>query len=140
MIKEFNMLWEKHKNELEEYIKTHDQDMYEDYIELVKLIVTNILNKGEILFNVENITEIVSGGYQGILIFIIPENTPGCDFEEGYVWTSVKYGSCSWCDTLQSIRVMEDTFGLPTKSQVKEYMTLCLHLFQKLRWLVPREE
>ena len=47
------------------------------------------------------------------------------------------YGSCSGCDTLLGINEYED--GLPNEEQVKDYMTLCLHLIQKLKPLTDTE-
>jgi hypothetical protein len=51
--------------------------------------------------------------------------------------TEVGYGSCTVCDTLQSIQWddydYEDPDKEPTEGQVKDYMTLCLHLIQQMR-------
>lgn len=43
------------------------------------------------------------------------------------------YGSCSGCDTLLSISQYD--WGLPTDEKVEEYMTLCLHLVQRMKSL-----
>jgi hypothetical protein len=40
--------------------------------------------------------------------------------------TYVEYGSCSGCDTLQSIQDWSNE--LPTEQQVKDFMALCRHL------------
>lgn len=48
-----------------------------------------------------------------------------------YYFVKVGYGSCSGCDTLEGIRNYED--GNPTEEQVKDYMTLALHVVQGLK-------
>ena len=83
-------------------------------------------------FDLDRMTVIDDGDYQGTQIFIIPKNTYQPSVED-YVMTNTYYGSCSGCDTLQAICDYEN--GLPTDDQVKGYMTLALHLVQKLKWL-----
>ena len=80
----------------------------------------------------DKMTVIDDGDYQGTQIFIIPEDTYQPSVGD-YVMTDTYYGSCSGCDTLQRICNYED--GFPTDGQVKEYMTLALHLVQKLKRL-----
>lgn len=77
-------------------------------------------------------TVIDNGTYQGAQIFIIPEDVYSPTVGH-YVMTNAYYGSCSICDTLLKISCYED--GLPTEEQVNGYMTLALHLVQKLKWL-----
>jgi hypothetical protein len=50
-----------------------------------------------------------------------------------YVMTHNFYGSCSGCDTLQSINSYSE--DLPNQSQLDGYMTLCLHLVQRMKRL-----
>ena len=49
---------------------------------------------------------------------------------EDYLITHTYYGSCSGCDTLQGINSY--SCELPTEEQVKDYMTLALHLVQRM--------
>ena len=126
--------WENNKSKLENYFRTTDQYEYCGYKQIVeKLFELCITNADEHCgFNIERMTVIDDGDYQGTKLFIIPKDTyqPSVD---DYITTHTYYGSCSGCDTLQSICEYDE--GLPTEEQVKRYMTLALHLVQKLRWL-----
>lgn len=138
MIKDFVKAWDLNKNKLEEYIKTHKQEEYDSYEALVKLLFDIVINpsieEGNSVFgfserfDTENILTIDDGDYQGTQIFILHKATYQPCVEE-YVYTSVYYGSCCCCDTLQSIHSYDD--GLPNETQVKDYMQLLLHLLQK---------
>lgn len=133
MIKSFINSWEKNKNILEAYIKTHKQEEYDSYVKLVKLIFDLVINPdiNEYSFNQFN-TECIDilnhGDYCGTLIFILHMDDYEPDLD-GYVYTYVEYGSCSGCDTLLRIN-RYDTDELPDENQVQDYMTLCLHLIQ----------
>lgn len=126
--------WENNKSKLENYFRTTDQYEYCDYKQIVEklfeLCITNADKHSG--FNIERMTVIDDGDYQGTKLFIIPKDTyqPSVD---DYITTHTYYGSCSGCDTLQSICGYD--CGLPTEEQVKLYMTLALHLVQKLKWL-----
>lgn len=134
MITELVKQWEENKNKLEEYFKTTKQDEYGNYETIVKKIFELCIPKATDYngWNLENMTVIDDGNYQGTQIFIIPTDTYQPSVED-YVMTDTYYGSCSGCDTLQSIS--EYDYDLPTDEQVKEYMTLALHLVQKLKRL-----
>lgn len=135
MIAEIIQKWEENKLKLEEYFKTTKQEEYTDYKTIVQKIFELIINTSEDSyknFDIGKMTVIDDGNYQGTQIFIIPKDTyQPCVGD--YVMTNTYYGSCSGCDTLQGICSYED--DLPTDEQVKEYMTLALHLVQKLKWL-----
>ncbi len=83
-------------------------------------------------------TVIDNGDYQGTQIFIVPLNTYQPRAED-YVYTNTYYGSCSGCDTLLAI-LDYDTDKKPSENQIKDYMTLALHLLQKCKWLESGEE
>ena len=79
----------------------------------------------------ENIKRIDYGDYQGTLVFIISSR----DYQPSNFWiTKVNYGSCGACDTLQGIRD-ESGWGedKPTDSQAQQYLTLALHLLQRMK-------
>lgn len=128
--------WETNKHKLEEYFRTTNQSEYNSYKSIVEKIFELCIPVANEYynFNVKSLFEIDHGDYQGTKIFLIPVDTyqPGID---GYAFTHTYYGSCSGCDTLQAICDYE--YGIPTEKQVKDYMTLALHLVQKLRWLSP---
>jgi hypothetical protein len=138
MIKEFVEKWDKNKDKLEDFIKTHKQDDYYSYEDLVKLLFNIIINANEErefdVFDTDNIITIDDGNYQGTQIFILHKNSYQPIVKE-YVYTSVYYGSCSGCDTLQFIQSQNYGYDIPTENQVKDYMTLCLHLLQKCHYM-----
>lgn len=135
MIKEFIEKWDKYKNELEEYFKTNKQLEYSSYELIVKALFDIIINKDEEdKFDTENITVIDDGDYQGTQIFILHKDWYQPSVED-YVYTNTYYGSCSGCDTLLAIQDW-DLEELPSEEQIKEYMTLVLHLLQKCKYMI----
>lgn len=134
MITELVKQWEENNNKLEDYFTNTKQEEYTDYEFIVRKIFELCIPKATDLYdwNLDKMTVIDDGDYQGTQIFIIPTDTYQPSVSD-YVVTDTYYGSCSGCDTLQGICEYED--GLPTQEQVKEYMTLALHLVQKLKWL-----
>lgn len=138
MIKEYINLWLENKTALEDYFMQTPQSEYSDYKAIFKKIIEIVINPNVKTFqdlDPESITVVDDGDYQGTLIFIIPRNTYQPDVSD-YIYTSVYYGSCSGCDTLLSISGYEK--DIPNEEQVKEYMTLALHLVENMKWL--REE
>jgi hypothetical protein len=127
MLKIIVSQWHKNKENLRK-ILSERTDMNEvDYKDLVKLTFYTIYNNNLNLYEVdkldlEKITEIDNGDYQGTLLFLIPFDTYQPS-EHEYLMTFVGYGSCSGCDTLQSIQ-----YGYHkklTEGQVNDFMTLC---------------
>jgi len=137
MIKEYVQYWDKNKNLLDGYFKTHDQRDYSDYLDLVKLLFEIVINPDipTRAFDLSKITVIDDGDYQGTQIFIIPADTYQPNVSE-YVYTNTYYGSCSGCDTLQGIQ----SYGLPDENQIKDYMILCLQLLQSCAYMIDGEE
>ena len=135
MIPELIKQWEENKHKLEEYFATTNQEEYSrSYTRIVETIFKLCLKEADDYngFNLDALKVIDDGDYQGTMIFIIPKDTYQPTVGD-YVMTDTYYGSCSGCDTLQAICSYGE--GLPTDEQVKEYMTLALHLVQKLKWL-----
>lgn len=135
MIHELVKQWEENKHKLEEYFKTTKQEECSvSYKQIVTKIFEPCLLKADdyVGFDLTKMTVIDNGDYQGTQIFIIPKDIYQPSVGD-YVMTNTYYRSCSGCDTLRGIRYYED--GLPTDEQVEEYMTLALHLVQKLKWL-----
>lgn len=134
MIKEIIQKWELNKSKLEDYFKTTEQKEYSGYKEILGKIIELILNDENDFdyknYDANKITEIDDGDYQGTLVYLIPKNTYQPSIGD-YLITYVYYGSCSGCDTLLGISEYEDK--LPSENQVKEYMTLALHLIQKMK-------
>lgn len=79
----------------------------------------------------KRITVIDHGDYQGTKLFVVARQ----GYQPSKYWACcVRYGSCSSCDTFQSVRYeggyRED--GKPTEEQAKGYFDLALHMFQAL--------
>ena len=124
--------WEENKHLLESHFKSTPQSEYSSYksiVELVFTLCTPRYNDYDTV-DIDKMTVIDDGHYQGTEIFIIPSTTyqPGVN---EYIVTHTHYGSCSGCDTLQGISGYSDE--LPSESQVKDYMTLALHIVQKAK-------
>lgn len=133
MEKEIITLWEENKSKLEDYFKNTPQSGYSSYTAIVEKIIELILNKGDEFEQYSTKIDVIDhGDYQGTNLFIIHKDTyqPGIS---DYLITHNSYGSCSGCDTLQSIHEYGD--GLPNESQIKDYMTLSLHLVQRMKYL-----
>ena len=136
MIKYCIEKWDKNKdllksvlnnNELLNHILSRNDDdplEYLEYKDLVKLTVMFILNdKNE--WNENKIKEIDDGDYQGTLLYLIPEDTYQPNSSE-YLMTFVEYGSCSACDTLQTIQCYLDVRS--RDKSIDDLMNLCKDL------------
>ncbi len=102
-----------------------------DYKEIVKNVISVITadeDYGDFNPDPERIHEIDDGHYQGTLVYVI--GATGYQPSD-YWYVKVSYGSCSGCDTLESIRDYQD--GKPDADQVKQYMLLALHVIQGMR-------
>ena len=128
---DFVKSWDRNKDKLENYFRTTPQSNYDSYKKLVIALLNKVINVDRDPdwndFNTERIHVINDGDYQGTLVFLVPESRYQPD---SYFYTKVWYGSCSVCDTLQSIQ-SENYEEYPTDSQVESYMTLCLHMLQQ---------
>lgn len=136
MIPEIIKQWEENKDKLREYFKITPQEEYcNSYKDiLIKVLELCIPKSDEYSgWGLSNITVVDNGDYQGTQIFIIPKDTYQPDIED-YITTNTYYGSCSGCDTLLSISSFNEE-KLPDESQVEQYMTLALHLVQRMKRL-----
>lgn len=125
MLKIIRDKWDRNKDKLQETLIQGSTFINEcSYIDLVKLSFKIIFNSdGEgVQLDIKKITEIDDGDYQGTLLYLIPfETYQPSEYE--YLMTHVSYGSCSGCDTLQSIQ--DYCEGFLTDQQVSDFMTLC---------------
>jgi hypothetical protein len=102
----------------------------ESYMDVVRVVVEMLNASTDDYDRIDpaRIHEIDDGCYQGTLVYIIG----GSGYQPNRYWyVKVGYGSCSGCDTLESIRAYGD--DAPNETQVSEYMTLALHIIQGLR-------
>lgn len=123
MDKRIVLAWEKNKSEIRRWL-TNNHPV--DYAQLVKVVVEHV--GGSVGMDHKRIHEIDDGDYQGTLVFVIAEK----GYQPSRYWyVMVDYGSCSGCDTLESIRRYGD--APPTGRQVDDYMTLALHVVQGIK-------
>ena len=111
---------------LNHVLNKNDDDPLEylEYKDLVKLTVMFILND-ENEWDENKIKEIDDGDYQGTLLYLIPEDTYQPNSSE-YLMTFVEYGSCSACDTLQTIQCYLDIRN--RDKSIDDLMNLCKDL------------
>jgi hypothetical protein len=132
--------WKTYSYKLKEYFEKNKQEDYSDYYLILKKTIDLVLNNGNQNigdFDIEEITKIDNGDYQGTLLFIFHRKTYQ-PYITDYYYTYVEYGSCSGCDTLLAINEYED--GLPNEQQVKDYMTLALHLVEGIKNMKDEED
>lgn len=129
MIKEFVDVFMNNKDELRDKFATHPKD-YKDVVKRVVHVISEKLEARSRTPDPERITEINYGDYQGTLVYVIGDG----GYQPSRHWTTVvDYGSCSGCDTLEAIRDMAWNEDAPTEEQINDYMTLALHLIQKMK-------
>ena len=123
--------WWKNKNKLEDAYRFKTGWNSCSYLDIVKETINSILNDNDeyAKWDIEHITQIDNGDYQGTYLYLIPENTYQPSADE-YLMTYVYYGSCSGCDTLQAIQDWRG--GLLNEEQIKEFMILSLHLLENM--------
>ena len=131
MIKYALKKWNDNKDALRNAIQQTEKDKRGawDYNDIVKLVCRYIFNENatnnDPKINIEGITMIDNGGYQGTLLFMIPFDTYQ-PMEYEYLMTYVGYGSCSGCDTLQRIQLDEMYYNVESDDDlIDDYMSLC---------------
>ena len=140
MIQEIVNIYMKHKEELrKQFAEKHP----EDYKEIVKMVFELIEKHSDGLSytnlncpDTSKIHEIDDGSYQGTLLYLVPDSGY---MPSGYYYVFINYGSCSGCDTLEGIRQYEGD-KKPDEQQIKDYMTLCLHIVQAIKVISHYDE
>lgn len=134
MIQKYVDAWFRNKHKVEKNLyKAHPQD----YGQLVTMVVFALDDDGyqkyESRLDPSKIHTFGGDDYQGDYLFLIQEKHPGYGSAESWCTVLVGYGSCSGCDTLQRIEADGEYGKPPNAEQVKQYMTLCLHIVQGLK-------
>jgi len=132
MISEFVKAWDERKGEIEAKFSAKAPDRYEDIVRAVVEILRAEYGgcEGDSP-DPERIITIDHGDHSGTLLFVIgADGYQPCD----YWYVFVSYGSCCVCDTLESIQNASDG-PTPTVEQVRDYMTLALHILQGIKRL-----
>lgn len=116
--------WEANKNKLKKYFKNNKQYEYNSYEEIIRLILRLCLTGYDWNYHIQSLKDDDNG--HGYTLFI-------ASTKNGLIKaiTHNSYGTCSGCDTL--LKISEYKTGYPTKEQVNEYMTLALHLVQRMK-------
>ena len=118
--------WDRNNKKLREVLSERTDLNSCSYKDLVKITFEVIFNNDEynddIKLDLEHMTEIDDGSYQGTILWAIPFDTYQPSANE-YLMTHIEYGSCSCCDTLQGIQGYSEE--KPTKEQLNEFMMLC---------------
>ena len=133
MINELVDRYYKKKDELKQQFKDNLPDEYE---EIFKKLIETITGDeyDDYCPDPNRITKIDHGDYQGTLLFVVAEK--GYQPHKFY-FTTVSYGSCSACDTLQSVLddcEYDDDFNkVITDKAVDGIMTLALHMLQRMK-------
>ena len=112
--------------DIAEKIFAEEHPNYEDVVKATIMAINSNKDYGFPDFNC--IHQINDGDHQGTLLFIIA----AIGYQSSTYWSvKVHYGSCSGCDVLEAIRDYDD--NPPTVQQIKDYMSLALHIVQGLK-------
>jgi hypothetical protein len=107
----------------------------DEYADIVKAVVETITGDGRKHNpDPERIHKLDDGDYQGTLVFVIAAK----GYQPSDYWyVKVGYGSCSGCDTLESLR----SWGAapPDTEELDGYMTLALHIVQRMKQMDGEE-
>lgn len=110
--------WNEKKHLVEECFSNKAPGSYYDIV----LAIANIIDE----LDENRIVEIDHGLYQGTLVYVIGAG----GYQPSDYWAvKVWYGSCSGCDTLESISYSGESLEV----KIKDYMTLALHIVQGLK-------
>jgi hypothetical protein len=128
MILNYVKQWEERKHLLEQWLNDNEPNSYESIYEMLfNLVVTKPNDDKYSEWDWGRFVKIDDGSFQGNEIYILCSNEYQPSLTD-YIFTSVAYGSCSVCDTFQSIEMLEDR-----AERVKQYMTLALHMVQETK-------
>lgn len=128
MIQEYVDAYMANKDWLAKQLSQKHPEWYGDLVKLVVQTTAKCKNP----LDPEAVTEIVGGHHEGSLLYILQEKGYWSD---NFYHVMISYGSCSGCDTLEAIYNENWQAKTPDENQVKQYMTLCLHIVQKIKKL-----
>jgi len=140
MIEKFTKRWFERKDSVQEKFEAKLPSSYSDIV----LAVVEMLNDEDEYETPDpaRIHEINDGDYQGTLLYVIG----AASYQPSTYWyVKVGYGSCSGCDTLESI--LSGNWGHETEEEkkawkdeaVSQLMTLALHIVQGLKLMGDEE-
>lgn len=125
--------WDANKDKLRDLLAERTDLNRCEYNDLVKLTFDTIYNADTDVsdypkLDLEKITIIDDGDYQGTLLFLIPFDTyQPSEYE--YIMTFIGYGSCSCCDALQGVQSRDNySKETPTEEQLDGFINICKDL------------
>lgn len=127
MIQKFVDRFVAREEELREQFSLAHPDSYTD---IVQHVVTLVSNEDDYSDSPDpsRMHVIDDGDYQGTRLYIFASY----GYQPWTYWIiKVSYGSCSGCDTFESIRGYDN--DEPSSQQVDDYMTLALHMIQSMK-------
>lgn len=154
MIEHFVQQWYENKQELEAFLEMdYDQSddkrhwgMSYDYLfrKLFQLVITEpreIRTPFDQRWNScswawSRLQVIDHGEYQGNMIFIMVPDVYQPSLDKDYYFTSVMYGSCSHCDTMQHVQDVLDT----KEEKIQALMLAALHMVQATKTFQSAEK
>lgn len=134
MIEEFTKAWFANLHNMRQRFTSQHPKNYKDIVRAVVEMLESSSDKYD-RPDPERIHEIDDGSYQGTLVYVIGST----GYQPNRYWyVKIEYGSCSGCDTLEAIQ----SYGnqMPSDEQVRDYMTLALHIVQGLREMGERHD
>lgn len=143
MIQEFVARWESKKHIAREIFSSTHPENYKSLVTTVMRVLHDEDAWDGKTPSFNTIHEIDDGSYQGVLVYVIPCE----DVSPYHYWyVMIDYGSCSGCDTLERIREDyefsddQDNSKIPNERQINDYMTLALHVVQRIKKMNSDEE
>jgi hypothetical protein len=133
MIEEFVKKWDENKEDLRENFFISHPESYKD---ILKRLISEVINPNQEdgLPSNSEIEVLTFGDWEGVEVFVVPETM---SYPSTFWVTKVYYGSCSMCDTLRGL--FDDSYDEegdilpPNEKQVDGYMTLALHMLQRMK-------
>lgn len=127
MIPKFVSRFEENKKLLKKSFRESKPSQYLTMVTEVIKVITSQEEYNDYNPDPDRVHQIDDGDYQGTLVFVIGAK----GYQPNKYWyVSVYYGSCGGCDTLAAIN---DYPSIKEKEQIKDYMTLALHIVQGLK-------
>jgi hypothetical protein len=137
MIQKYVDAWFRNKHKAEEKLRKKIPGSYCDIVKMVvEVLEDNQYGDYESILSPENIVQLGGEDYQGDYLYIIQEKSGWSgSLRDSWCAVIVSYGSCSGCDTLEYIHSLNGYpyNNEPSEEQVKQCMTLCLHVVQGLK-------
>lgn len=130
MIQAFIEAWRDNKHQFRLWLE-NDVDAGEiEYTDIVKGIFEVVINpsiqRDYDKYDIEKMTVVDDGDYQGTQIYLIPKDTYQPNDTE-YIVTSNYYGSCGGCDALMHCQWLE------REEMIDGIMTIALHLVERMK-------